>query len=120
MSLIHNSHTNRAQSIVGINSWVAHHNADVFGPDPDAFRPERWMPEETSDEDLASMEKYYIPFGGGTRTCLGKNIAMLEISKLIPELIRSYEFELVTPEMKFINSWIVKQKDLYIRVKRAK
>lgn len=35
-----------------------------------------------------------VQFGGGSRTCIGKNISLLEISKLLPELIRHYTFEL--------------------------
>jgi hypothetical protein len=29
------------QTVVGINSWVAHHNSSIFGPDANAFHPER-------------------------------------------------------------------------------
>jgi cytochrome P450 len=30
-------------------------------------------------------------FGYGSRTCLGKNISLLEIAKLVPQLIRHFE-----------------------------
>jgi cytochrome P450 len=47
------------QTVVGINSWVAHHNPSIFGPDVNAFRPERWLVEDK--EQLFTMDKYYMP-----------------------------------------------------------
>ena len=47
------------QTVVGINSWVAHHNSSIFGPDVNAFRPERWLVEDK--EQLSAMDKYYMP-----------------------------------------------------------
>lgn len=44
---------------LGINTWVAHRNTDVFGHDADHFRPERWL---IADKDkLSAMEAYYFP-----------------------------------------------------------
>jgi cytochrome P450 len=48
-----------SQAIVGINTWVAHRDLQVFGPDPNVFRPERWDPETNSEENLKQMEAYY-------------------------------------------------------------
>ncbi|KAK2734140.1 hypothetical protein CKAH01_08184 [Colletotrichum kahawae] len=75
-------------ALIGINPWVAHRNADVFGTNAADFVPERWDPEHTSSETLAAMEQYYLPFGAGARTCIGKHISNLEMVKLIPELVR--------------------------------
>lgn len=35
-----------------------------------------------------------MAFGQGARTCIGKNISLLEMSKLLPEVIRRFDFEL--------------------------
>ena len=43
-------------AVVGINNWVAHRNRDVFGLDPDVFRPERWL-----EGDTTAMNRYYLP-----------------------------------------------------------
>lgn len=45
--------------MVGINTWVAHRDPQVFGPDPNVFRPERWDPKTNDQEKLKQMEAYY-------------------------------------------------------------
>ena len=75
---------------VGINAWVAHRNESVF-PDAEAFLPERWI--DSSKEQLSKMESYFMAFGMGSRTCLGKNISLLEMDKVVPELVRRFDFD---------------------------
>lgn len=124
---------------MGINTWVAHRDPQVFGPDPNVFRPERWDPETNDQEKLKQMEAYYskvippylehpfiltppssVPFGAGTRTCIGKNISLLEISKVIPQLLRRYDFELARPGQPIdsVNYWFVKQRNLLARIRQ--
>lgn len=58
---------------------------DVFGPDADIFRPERWL-----NPDPAVRAKYLkhveVVFGSGRFVCLGKSIAFMELSKAIVEV----------------------------------
>ncbi|EPS38807.1 hypothetical protein H072_7405 [Dactylellina haptotyla CBS 200.50] len=104
-------------TIVGCNPWVIHRDRRVYGEDADFFRPERWI--EATDEQKADMERSYLVFGSGKRTCIGKNISLLEIYKIIPWLVMRYEFELVRPEaeLKIRNSWFVGQTGLEVYVK---
>ncbi|PVI00580.1 cytochrome P450 [Periconia macrospinosa] len=102
-------------SVVGVNTWVAHHNTAVFGEDASSFRPERWL---ESEERAKEMSKSWLPFGSGSRTCIGKNISLLEISLLIPELVRNFDFELVDKHapLESENIWFVRQKNVNCRV----
>jgi hypothetical protein len=61
-------------------------------------------------------------FGAGSRTCIGKNIALLEISKLLPELIRRFDFLLSMPDktIEMENVWIVKQKNVCCHISPRK
>jgi len=106
-------------TVVGINAWVLHHDAAVF-PDPGAFRPERWLPEESSEERLREMEASFFAFGAGARTCIGKNISLLEMAKVVPQLLREFEVELAEPERewKVKNHWFVQQEGVVCRLKR--
>ncbi|KAI1610627.1 cytochrome P450 oxidoreductase [Exophiala viscosa] len=100
-----------AKTEVGVNSWVAHANQEVFGKDAGEFRPERWL---ESAERASEMNRYIMTFGAGSRTCIGKNISLLEISILIPELVRWFDITLADPKqpLETENVWFVKQKNL--------
>ncbi|KID78346.1 Pisatin demethylase [Metarhizium brunneum] len=105
-------------SVIGLNTWVAHYNEDVFGPDARQFRPERWIETDDNGPDIKAMNAYYLPFGLGSRTCLGRHISFLEMSKLIPLLVRNFDFELVgrRAAWKTENYWFVKPTDFFVRV----
>ncbi|KAF3763900.1 hypothetical protein M406DRAFT_51514 [Cryphonectria parasitica EP155] len=109
-------------TVVGINPWVATREKAVYGEDADTFRPERWL--EAGEKELKLMERnflaLFIQFGGGSRTCLGKNVSLLEISKLVPQLLRQFDFELSYPEREWelYDYWFVAQKGLICRVSR--
>jgi cytochrome P450 len=83
-------HTVPGGVFVNYCSWASHRLPDVF-PEPDAFRPERFAPEAK-----AALERgAYIPFGGGSRTCIGMRFGQLEI-RTIATLILS-RFALAPP-----------------------
>ncbi|KAI1754951.1 cytochrome P450 [Xylaria castorea] len=107
-----------AGTIVGINCWVAHRNTQIFGADADEFRPERWL---INDEDkLAAMNRQWIPFGVGSRTCMGRHISTLEISKLIPRIVSEFDFELTEGSAENLwatkNYWFVKPQGFNVRI----
>lgn len=98
---------------VGVNAAVVHRDATIFGADADAFVPERWF-----RADAANMERYMFQFGGGARTCIGKNISLCEMYKMIPQLLRAYHVELVQPARSWTthNYWFNKPSEVYTRV----
>ena len=60
-------------------------------------------------------------FGGGSHLCIGRNLALLEINKVVPRLLRDYRFELAHPgrELKANASFFVVQSGLEVFVRRA-
>lgn len=76
-------------TIVGCNPWVIHRQPEVFGKDVEAFRPERWL--DLDKETRKTMERCMLQFGQGARTCIGKNISLLEIYKAVPSFLRRFE-----------------------------
>jgi cytochrome P450 len=80
-----------ARAFVNYCSWASHHLPDVFS-DPEEFRPERFAPEARA----ALPKGAYVPFGGGSRTCIGMRFGQLEV-RAIATLILS-RFTLSLPE----------------------
>ena len=105
-------------TVVGMNPWTASRDKSTYGRDANEFRPERWL--EADEEKLKVMERNFLAFGAGTRTCLGRNISMLEMSKLVPQVLRRFDFELSNPEKEWTlhDYWFVRQTGLICRVKR--
>ncbi|KAF1843493.1 cytochrome P450 4A10 [Cucurbitaria berberidis CBS 394.84] len=71
-----------AGSIVGCSGYELHLNPAVF-PEPQSFRPERWL--KTTDE----MSKYWFAFGAGSRACIARNLATMELQFATERLARS-------------------------------
>lgn len=76
-------------TIVGCSAWVVHRDESVFGSRPSEFRPERWI--NASQEQQAKMRNCLLSFGSGSRTCAGKNVSLLEMYKLVPAVLRTFE-----------------------------
>ena len=105
-------------TVVGMNPWVAARDKATYGDDADGFRPERWL--EADEEHLKVMDRNFLAFGAGPRTCLGKNISLLEMSKLVPQVLRRFDYELTDQEKEWrlYDYWFVQQKGLITKVKR--
>jgi cytochrome P450 len=100
----------------GINAAVVQRDKTVFGNDADSWRPERWL---ESAETTFALERAMLNFGAGTRTCTGKNIANAEIHKVVPELLRHFDFEMAHERpWKTRNAAFIKQTDVVVNVRR--
>lgn len=63
------------------NLFVMSRSEEVFGDEPDDFRPERWL--ESSQEVLRRMDDMFCVFGRGSRSCIGRNIAWMILEKTL-------------------------------------
>ncbi len=73
---------------VFMSQWVMHRDPRYFGPDPEVFRPERWL-----DGLAKRLPKYaYFPFGGGPRVCIGNTFALMEAAILLATVGQQYRF----------------------------
>jgi len=77
-----------ARSVVLMSPYVVHRDPRWF-PDPLAFRPERWLAEDSSRPKFA-----YFPFGGGARVCIGERFAWMEGTLLLAAIGQRWRLRL--------------------------
>lgn len=82
-------HTVPGNAYVNYSSWASHHLPEMF-PEPERFEPERFTPERRA----ALPKGAYVPFGGGSRTCIGMRFGQLEIRTIASLILSRFRLEL--------------------------
>ncbi|CAN9243726.1 cytochrome P450 [Alternaria alternata] len=68
------------------------HDETIF-PSSHEFIPERWLDDPKTPEGIP-LERFMVSFGRGTRSCLGINLAYIELYLTLGMMFRRYKFEL--------------------------
>lgn len=112
-------------SLIGMNPYIVGRNKDVYGADADEYRPERWLQQDEEDDEAYKLRMRQwnatdIVFGGGSRICLGRNLSLMEIYKVVPSLIARFEIELVDPNEKWWTSsrWFYRTQGVVCKLKK--
>lgn len=72
-------------TLVCYNVYAMHRRADIYGPDAEEFRPERWR-------DGTLRPKWgFLPFNGGPRICIGQRYALTEVGYVLVRMVQSFE-----------------------------
>lgn len=64
---------------------------DEYVSDAAKFKPERWIKSE--DNDMILHKFASLPYGHGSRMCLGRRFADLEMEILLAKLVRNFKLE---------------------------
>ncbi|GMI92418.1 cytochrome P450, family 714, subfamily A, polypeptide 1, EUI-like p450 A1 [Hibiscus trionum] len=79
----------------GVCIWTLiptlHRDPDIWGPDANEFKPDRFI---NGVSKACKSPQGYIPFGLGTRLCLGKNFAMVQLKVLLALIVSKFTFSL--------------------------
>lgn len=75
---------------VAVSSYSLHHNTEYF-PQPFEYVPERWL--ESDAESLKRMRSCFAPFSTGSRICIGKDLAYLEVTLVMAKTLWYFDFE---------------------------
>jgi benzoate 4-monooxygenase len=98
--------------LLSVPAYTIHHSKQIWGPDADSFRPERW---ETITEQ---QKQAFIPFSYGPRSCVGRNVAEMELSLIVSTVFRRWEFELRQGEMETREGFLRKPLGLEVGSRR--
>ena len=72
-------------AIVSAQAYSCHRDPKVF-PEPERFKPERWL------DETPEMRRLYIPFGAdGPRKCIGIYLAYMELRVILANLFHRFD-----------------------------
>jgi cytochrome P450 len=79
----------------GFNVWTLmvtlHQDPDIWGPDAMEFNPERFA---NGVSGACKLPHVYMPCGVRPRTCLGQNLAMVELKIILSLIVSNFSFSL--------------------------
>ncbi len=79
--------------MVDISPMITHRMPEIY-PDPNRFDPDRFAPPREEDKRYPFS---LVGFGGGSHTCIGLELAKLEMKVFLATLLRQYDWT-VTPD----------------------
>ncbi|KAM0304944.1 hypothetical protein ACHAO8_011335 [Botrytis cinerea] len=71
-------------TLLFVSIWALHRDKAVFGSDAEEFNPDRWSV-------IKPRRWQYMPFGGGPRACMGREMAITESMYVLCRLAQRYQ-----------------------------
>ncbi|KAH8110769.1 cytochrome P450 [Phellopilus nigrolimitatus] len=107
---VYNGYFIPAGTTIFPNVWAMLRNPEVY-PEPDKFKPERWLP---TDGKLPPLDVNKMAFGFGRRICPGRDFAQNSIFIGVASMLSAFDFEKsldyngapITPSGKFQTHFI--------------
>ncbi|KAI1184949.1 cytochrome P450 [Nemania serpens] len=101
-----------AGTVLSVPTYSIHHSKEIWGADADEFRPERW------EEATPRQRNAFIPFSHGPRSCVGRNVAEMEMKMIAATWLRRYDVFLRQEVMETREGFLRKPLALEIGFKR--
>lgn len=94
-----------------VNTWGIHRRPDYFAA-PERFQPERFLGDSAKAQERCS----YLPFGAGSRVCIGSHFALMEGQLVLAMLAQRFRLELVAEQHIAPRAWMTLQPGPGVRV----
>ncbi|KAF5316334.1 hypothetical protein D9619_006490 [Psilocybe cf. subviscida] len=92
-------------SLVIISLFLANRNPDIWGPDANEWKPERWLspiPTSVTEARLPGIYSHLMTFIGGSRACIGFKFSQLEMKVVLLLLIEAFKFSPPKQEIEWL------------------
>ncbi|MDF0556106.1 cytochrome P450 [Kamptonema sp. UHCC 0994] len=73
-------------NIVSVSNYLLHRQESLY-PEPNNFKPERFLERQFSVYE-------FLPFGGGSRSCLGADLSMYLMKLILATIVSGYRLKL--------------------------
>ncbi|KAJ7892971.1 cytochrome P450 [Mycena leptocephala] len=112
----------RKGDVLRVPIELMNRNKEVWGPDAEEFRPERWLDEGRLPEAVRNMPSVWsnmLTFWAGAHGCPAYRLAIAEMKVFLFTLLRTFTFELGVPQedigrvqaIAFTRSFLFSEKD---------
>lgn len=99
-------------TVLSVPAYTIHHSKAIWGSDADEFVPDRW-------ERITEKQKNaFIPFSYGPRSCVGRNVAEMELTLIVATVFRRYEFELYQDVLETREGFLRKPLECFVGVRK--
>jgi cytochrome P450 len=104
-------YTVRKGQAVAANVYAMQRHPEIW-PQPDAWLPQRWLPEGAAQGLVPKAKNAFFPFSTGVRSCIGRSYAMLQMVLTVAVLLgRGIQFRLEDGSSREL--WLVKGLSMY-------
>lgn len=100
-------------TILSIPAGLIHHSKEIWGPDADQFRPERFIGDNWTER----QKKAFIPFSAGPRACLGRNLGKMELVLTTAMIFRRYDIKLRQEGFTSREGFLMKPDSLHVGIR---
>jgi benzoate 4-monooxygenase len=99
-------------TVLSVPAYTIHHSKEIWGDNADEFVPERW-------DNLTERQKNgFIPFSYGPRSCVGRNVAEMELALIVGTTFRRYGFELYQKKLETREGFLRKPLECMVGIKK--
>jgi benzoate 4-monooxygenase len=101
-------------TVLSVPAYTIHHSKEIWGSDADEFVPDRW-------DNLTERQKNgFIPFSYGPRSCVGRNVAEMELALIVATTFRRYDFDLYEKNLETREGFLRKPVKCLVGIKKRK
>lgn len=99
-------------TVLSVPTYTIHHSKEIWGKDADEFNPDRWL------NATPRQKEAFIPFSHGPRSCVGRNVAEMEMRLIVATWAHRYKPTLLQEKMETVEGFLRKPLALKISIER--